>query len=213
MYGGKRSKYIRVFVGTMTDIFYPRKEVYDNKVNNIYFHGSFIPLQGIKYIIDSAYALRDRKDIMFTILGRGQEYSKLHEYYLSLKISNIDFLPNVAYEELPEKIAQGCICLGIFGSSHKALRVIPNKIFEYASMGKAVITSKSDAVLELFEEGKNIVFCEPHNADDLRNKILQLIDDPREIDRIGRNARKIIEEKCLPETLVRGLLIQLTTHK
>ena len=43
--------------------------------------------------------------------------------------------------ELPALVAGHDVCLGIFGSAAKAARVVPNKVFQGAAAGCALVTS------------------------------------------------------------------------
>ena len=53
----------------------------------------------------------------------------------------VDWLDWVAPADLPALVADHDVCLGIFGRGDKALRVVPNKVFQGAASGCAVVTS------------------------------------------------------------------------
>ena len=44
-------------------------------------------------------------------------------------------------DQLPALVARHDVCLGIFGTGPKALRVVPNKVFQGAAAGCALVTS------------------------------------------------------------------------
>ncbi|TXH85111.1 glycosyltransferase, partial [Thauera aminoaromatica] len=47
--------------------------------------------------------------------------------------------------ELPGRLASADAILGIFGTSDKALRVIPNKVYQGLAIGRAVLTAATPA--------------------------------------------------------------------
>ncbi|MBU1557759.1 glycosyltransferase, partial [Patescibacteria group bacterium] len=164
-----RNKFIRVFVGTDTSVFYPREKVGGGDKFIVHFHGSNIPLQGIKVILESARILEQEKDIQFNIIG-----TKIKEEYESQNFKNVNFIDNVPYGELPGYISQADICLGIFGATEKTQRVIPNKVYECIAMKKPVITLDTPAVKELFSEGEEIRFLKDPESKELVGKIKEL---------------------------------------
>lgn len=84
--------------------------------------------------------------------------------------------------------------------------VVPTKSTDYAAgqtvlleamaMGKAVIASKSEGLYSSLElkNYKHCIFVEPQNIEDFKNAMRYLLDNPGEADKIGKNARKIVED-------------------
>jgi glycosyltransferase involved in cell wall biosynthesis len=74
----------------------------------------------------------------------------------------------VDYSELVDWIHRADICLGIFGDSEKAARVIPNKVFQILSTGTPLITRDSPAIRELLDpEMPGVLLVPPKQPDAL----------------------------------------------
>jgi glycosyltransferase involved in cell wall biosynthesis len=139
-------------IGADETLFYPR-EISPNEAGicEVLFYGSMIPLHGIEVILEAAALLKDDPSIRFHLIGEGQ--FPLEARLAEMALPNVRWTPFLPYEELPEAIARATICLGIFGTSDKARRVVPHKIYEAAAMGKPIITGKSPAIRWAFPEG------------------------------------------------------------
>ena len=151
-----KKKFIRLFVGSDNSVFYPKNQ---NKTNNdfiVHFHGTFIPLQGVEYILDATKLLKN-ENIKFNIIG-----SKIKKLKSSEEYKNVNFINNISFEELANYIVKADICLGIFGKTKKTKRVIPNKVYECVACKKAVITADTPAIRELFNDN-DLIFT--HVAD------------------------------------------------
>ena len=202
------SKFTRVFVGTDDNIFKPELIIKNNEKFIVHFHGNFIPLQGIEYIIKAAGILID-DSIHFQIIGQGQEYKKIKKIAEDLYLKNITWTDRVDYKELPNYINRADICLGGFGDTHKAKTVSMNKLFEYLACGKAIITGDSLASREILTDGDTAILCPRANPGEIANKIIQLKIDSVLLRKLSLNARKLFEERYVPKIITGELLKEL----
>ena len=179
-FGLKRDKFQRILVGADDSIFYPiNLDINeDDTIFNVFYYGTYLPLQGIEYIIKAAKKLEDYKDIKFKIVGKGMEYKKTMKLIQELDVNNIDFVDWIPYNELPLEIAKADACLGgHFSNIDKAKRVISGKTYQFIAMKKPVIIGDKPANRELFEHRKNAMLVEMANADALVDAILELKED------------------------------------
>src|SRR3989344_5286844 len=68
-----RAKFLRIFVGTDDEIMKLLDVKKDTDKFLVHFHGYYIPLQGVKYIIKAAKFL-EKDDVHFNIIGNGQTF-------------------------------------------------------------------------------------------------------------------------------------------
>lgn len=74
------------------------------------------------------------------------------------------------------------------------------------AMGKAVILTKTRGIFDRkLKDHKECIFVKPGDVNGLREKIDYLIDNPKEAEMIGKNARKLVEEKYNSENYARVL--------
>ncbi len=175
-YNVPREKVKTAFVGAELEKFptTDHKQAGRNTALNVLFYGQFIPLHGIPVIHDAALLLRN-ENINWTIIGEGQMASTFAEALEKKPLSKLNWIKWVQYEELVSQIHKADICLGIFGDTDKASRVIPNKVFQIISSGVPLVTMDSPAIREIFTEPRpGVKLSKAGNAEDLAEKILQM---------------------------------------
>lgn len=212
-FGLKKDKIVRVFVGA--NISEHENAIESNIEFNgllLYFYGTYIPLQGVFYIIDALDILKkEGYHFKFILIGAGQEERKcrerIEEYGLE---DSIIYYPYIPRSELLSLMKPSDICLGIFGESIKARNVIPNKVYDYAAMNKVFITGKSLAMDELFVEGVDYIGCKFADAEDLANNIKYTIENLSEL-KTRLNPREKIEKYATPRKIARQLIRDLRT--
>ena len=140
-----------VFVGAEADAFAPLPEAAagdPGRPVQVLFYGQFIALHGIQTIIEAAARTRP-EDFAWTLIGKGQEAPRIRRRLEDRPIPNLEWIDWVPYEQLRQRMSAADICLGIFGQSGKAGRVIPNKVFQIISAGRPLVTRDSSAIREL----------------------------------------------------------------
>ncbi len=181
-------------IGVDTSIFFPEQVKEKSAYFRVGFYGGFIPLQGVRKIVDTAYVLRNQEDIKFHLAGSGFESGMIGEYVKELKLNNIEFTGWMDYQKLPALINSYDICLGIFGDTPKTNMVIPNKIFHYAAIKKCIITKDTPAIHEIFEDRKNIMLTSNH-PEEIADTILEVKKNQELRNNIANNAFQLITGK------------------
>ncbi len=175
------------------------------------FYGSYIPLHGVPVIVQAAKILTE-ENIQFRLIGSGQEYTAVRLLAKKLgDIPNIKFLNNaMSREKLIENMREADICLGIFGTTKKATRVVPNKVYECAALGKPIITADTPGIREVFTDQENIFLVPRSSAQALAQAILKLAADATLRERLGAAARRQMQKHYTPEYLVKQMLNSLS---
>ena len=156
-------------------IFYPVNKVKQSNKFTVLFFGSFIPLHGIDTIIKAASILQKNNDMVFKICGDGQTKLEITKLIDEQKLKNIELLGVVSKDALLENIHSSDVCLGIFGSTEKAKKVLTNKVFQILASKKPLITMESPTTKEYHLVDKNnCILVPPANPEKLAEAILLL---------------------------------------
>jgi glycosyltransferase involved in cell wall biosynthesis len=135
------------FVGAEERVFQPGWQL--REPFTALFVGKLIPLHGIETVLAAA---RLAPEIQFRVIGSGQL-----ERVLEGRPPNVDWVPWVEYPRLPPHLRTCGCALGIFGTTAKAQRVIPNKVFQALACGAPVITADTPAIRELADDALLLV--------------------------------------------------------
>lgn len=117
----------------------------------VLFYGQFIPLHGISTIVEAARKSGDR-EIDWVIIGKGQQAEDVRKMLQQDPPASLEWVEWAPYAELAHRIARADVCLGVFGESEKAGRVIPNKVFQILSAGRPLVTREGPGIRELIPD-------------------------------------------------------------
>jgi glycosyltransferase involved in cell wall biosynthesis len=160
---------------------------------HVLFVGKLIPLHGLETILEAA---RLAPEVPFRIVGSGQ----LDEL-LADPPRNVEWVRWVEYERLPEELQSAGCALGVFGTSEKAARVIPNKAFQAIACGTPLVTADTPAARELLTDGESALLVPAGDPAALAAAVRRLATEPELARRIGGNGLAVYRERASEEVL------------
>src|SRR6201996_2645384 len=170
----------------------------------VVFYGLYTPLQGTP-VIGEALGRLAGAPIEVTMIGGGQDEAETKR--AAAANTSVRWLDWVPAAELPALVASHDVCLGIFGTGDKALRVVPNKVFQGAAAGCAVITS--DTAPQRRVLGDAAVLVPPGDAAALADALVRLAGDRETLLKLRHAARRLAAERFTPEQVVGPLTERL----
>jgi glycosyltransferase involved in cell wall biosynthesis len=197
-----RSRVEVCFVGAEERVFAPGWAAADPF--EALFVGKLIPLHGVETVLEAA---RLAPELRFKVIGSGQL-----EPLLKDRPPNVEHVRWVEYNRLPNALHRAGCALGIFGSSEKALRVIPNKVFQALACGAPVVTADTPAARELLADRESALLVPPGDPEALAAAVTRLAEDPSLARRVADSGlaayRSRASERILGERW-RGLIESL----
>jgi glycosyltransferase involved in cell wall biosynthesis len=160
---------------------------------NCLFVGKLIPLHGLETILAAA---RLAPELRFRVVGSGQL-----ERLLADTPANVERVPWVEYERLPEELHRAGCALGVFGTSGKAARVIPNKAFQALACGTPLVTADTPAARELLVDGESALLVPPGDPEALAQALRRLAGDPGLAGALSAGGRAAYEQQASEDVL------------
>jgi glycosyltransferase involved in cell wall biosynthesis len=206
-YGLDRAKVEVVPIGYDDELYRPAEKSVAGSGDafDVLFFGSFVPLHGAEMIVEAARLVAAADpSVRFNLIGGGRTLSQAKAAAAGLP--NVTFIDRLPEADLRARIAAADVCLGIFGRTEKAGRVVPNKIFQSMGMGKPVITARTSAVEEIFRDGETVRMCREPIAESLAAAVLEMRRDPALRARIARAGLELVHAKYSAAAIGKGLL-------
>ncbi|HOX28681.1 MAG TPA: glycosyltransferase, partial [bacterium] len=200
------NKFSRVLVGA-DDTVYTRSEEPPAAAGfKVLFFGSFLPLHGADVIIKAAKILENEADIEFILVGEGDTHDEAVKLSCELGARNVRFSPATTFSGIAKHIAACHVCLGIFGTTEKAARVIPNKAYQALACGRALLTADTPAIREVLTDRENVLLCRAGDPESLAESILELKRDPELRHHIASTGYELFKNNLTPEKIVEPML-------
>ncbi len=160
------------------------------------FLGRLSHEKGVSTLIRAARSFKDLGlPLKVKIVGDGPLRKELEDSVKSGSTNNIEFTGRRNFSECMAllKDARFMVIASICYEN------FPMTIREAYACGKPVVASRLGAMAELVEDGKTGLLFEPGNPSDLAKKIKWMVENEEACIEMGRNARKVFEEKYTAE--------------
>lgn len=150
----------------------------------------------LKSVIKALNILKETENILnikFIVLGSGPLEVKFINYAKELKV-DVQFLGRVEFKKVVQYLEKADLVINPIKPGSAAS--IINKVGDYAASGKAVVnTQESIEYRNLLNEYNAGVNCELRSLKDLADKIKYLYENKGIREELGKNNRKMFEEK------------------
>ena len=156
-------------------------------------------------IVDTAYLLKDYKDIKFLIVGTGPLEQKLKIKAKKLKLDNIIFTGLVPHTEINKYIKISDVCLVLYKNESSFRDNISSKIFEYLAAKKPIIINLEGEASRLIQEAQAGLLIKPSSPMDLKEAILKLYQDKFLREKMGLEGYSYVANNFNREDLSRKL--------
>lgn len=188
---------------------HPATKVSTSRPLRIIFFGLYTPLQGATTIGAALKLLKRPAEV--TMIGRGQELTAAKQAAEGKNDTTaIHWLGWVDAADLPKTVAAQDICLGIFGTGLKSQRVVPNKVYQGAAAGCAIITADTPPQRRIMDD--SAVFVPAGQPTALAAIIDELANDRHKLASLKQVARRHARDQFTPAKVIVPLLekIKLT---
>jgi len=168
--------------------------------------GAMGKVNGLDFVIDAAERLKDHSDIIFVLIGDGNQKSSLESKVKKLDLANVEILPSVPKQQLPEIVAAADIALVVIANYPIIEHNCANKFFDGLSAGVPVLLNYSGWQRKILEGNEAGFGCDLCNLDQFVEKVLYLNSHSRQVEQMGQNARQVAVKKFNRDDLAKQAL-------
>lgn len=182
-----------------------------NDNNQILYFGTLIRKKGaleLPFIFNEVFQKNKNaqliligKDSSDSISGNGSTWSMMQPLFSDESLQNVHYLGSVPYESVKMHIEAASVC--VFPSFAEAL---PVSWIEAMALQKPVVASNIGWANEIIDDGVNGFLVHPKMHQEFAERILEVLESPELLQKMGRNARKIIVEKFCISVVARQSL-------
>lgn len=191
--GVAQEKIIVVPNGVAMDRF-NNKSLFVNKDKrlNMVFIGKLSNWQGIKDFIEFVLPVSSKYEFRIDILGNGEQFNEISKLIEENNINNITMHGWVDHETVMEFLASSDICILPRKWPEKKALGSPLKLFEYMAMGKPIIATRVDGIINLPLVNEYIDFFDYNDISTIES-IFEKYQDREKLITVGEKLKKICE--------------------
>jgi glycosyltransferase involved in cell wall biosynthesis len=155
--------------------------------------GGFYPWHDLGLLLDSfSLVLQRQPTAKLILVGDGQtRQSIVQKIQKNGLTQSVIMTGAIAHSRVPEMVSVADVAVvpsAPVSASHGGTGT-PLKLFEYMAAGKAIVATALNEAVEVIQDGHNGLLVEANDVNKFAESTLNLINDPKERNRLGQNAR------------------------
>lgn len=172
------------------------KPTQQNQFKLIYI-GGITPARGLQTVIKAILLLKNSdQSICFEIYGSGSYLTDLMKLTETLQLKNyVHFMGNIHQDDVFDKIKESDAAIIPHLKSVQNNCSSPNKLYQYLSSGRVVISSDCTSIKRIIEDNRVGKTYEDKNPEDLSSVLKDLISNPEERIELGKRGYELVLEK------------------
>jgi glycosyltransferase involved in cell wall biosynthesis len=185
----------------------------DDEIDVLYW-GNFLPTHGVEHAVEglAEYERNYEENLNIMFVGSGEKRTHCQRLAEECEI-DVDFPGYIPRDELERYIESADIVLGVFGKNSHTDTHIFNKVVEAAAREKAILTSRSTAITELFSHKESIYLTDPCDPAEFSANLDELLTTDNLRESIATNAKRTYQDSLTPvATATRFLKIAESIH-
>ncbi len=145
-------------------------------------HGTIEQRYGLDLVVGAVARLRNAiPGVQFRFMGQGENLGAVLARAEELGVSShVHYLGFVPFETMIEEILCADVTIVPMRRNPYSVLVHTNKMYEYMGLGRPIIASRLDSVLNYFPEG-TLFYFEPDDESDLAERALYVFNHPEEV--------------------------------
>ncbi len=171
----------------------------------VVFFGLYTPLQGTTFIGEAIRLVPCRVPVEFTLIGSGQDLESTRA--IIGEDERVTWIDWIDAELLTSEVRSHDVCLGIFGTSQKSQRVVPNKVYQGSAAGCAIITSDTGPQRRAL--GDAAIYVQPGDSNALADAIVKLSEDRALLASLRESSLNSARTRFSPERVVTDLVSRI----
>ena len=178
-------------------------EMFRNKLSNIncerdfdvIFIGRLEPKKGISYLIEAIGKLKKRPDLRVVIIGDGSHKEELSELVISNGLQhNIEFTGSLSHRQVGQYLTKSRIFAAPSINLSDDTEGMPTVLLEAMAAGIPIITTDAGGIGDVVINSYNGLVVEQRNTEELAEKILLLLENPKLRIKLAHNGVKHVEQ-------------------
>ncbi|WP_225035557.1 glycosyltransferase [Winogradskyella sp. SM1960] len=176
----------------------------DNSVVNLVSIGRLVSLKGFEYAINSVKVIVDKGyDVLYTIVGDGEEKDRLQQLIYDLELSNKVFLVGAKNQQEIKDLLEANHIFLMSSITDETNRSEAQGVVtaEAQAMGLPIVAFRNGGVPYTIDEGKTGVLVKEKDVEAYAEGIIKLIESPDLYVNMSKNAKEFVSENFCRETL------------
>jgi glycosyltransferase involved in cell wall biosynthesis len=173
------------------------------------YTGALGRVNAVEELLELAEISQNRgKSWNFLIMGTGSYEPGLRDYVEETQLKNVRFIPFGPKEMVNEVLSLADFAWISFSHLPVLKTNSPNRFFDALAAGKAIMVNHKGWVYELVKTHELGISCLPGKMEAAFSNLEKLEKNPSELDRLGRNSRKLAET-CFSKEIAVSRLLEL----
>jgi glycosyltransferase involved in cell wall biosynthesis len=180
----------------------------------VMYAGSLGMANGLNMMLEAAALMREIADVLFVLVGDGQQRAELEASARTRQLTNVQFMGAVPKQRIPELLAGADAGVATLLDIPLFRTTYPNKVFDYMACAKPTLIAIDGVIREVIDASRGGLFVPPQDAAALVDGVRWLRQNPEEASAMGARALSYVREhfdRRNAEVLMANLIDEMNT--